>query len=163
MTGNLATAELYDPATGTWMATGNMAVARIFHTATLLSDGRVLVAGGTDNDNNGDAFASAELYDPATGMWTTTGSIALARYSHTATLLPNGQVLVAGGQNSTGDDVALAELYEPDNGVWTATGSLATARHSHTATLLANGQVLVAGGIGNHQVVKSAELYRPER
>ena len=98
MTGNLATAELYDPATGTWMATGSMAVARYLSHSDVALGWPGVVAGGTDNDNNGDAFASAELYDPVTGMWTATGSMALARYSHTATLFLTGQVLVAGGQ-----------------------------------------------------------------
>src|SRR5450432_2269941 len=77
--------------------TGNMVTARLYHTSTLLPNGKVLVAGGFDSSGN--YLASAELYDPASGTWTPTGSLAGARDFHTATLLPNGKVLVAGGYN----------------------------------------------------------------
>src|SRR5437762_1237620 len=93
------------------------------------------------------------------GKWRATGDLVTARSSHTATLLPNGQVLVAGGRNSTTDDLTSAELYDPGSGVWTAT-SMAKVRFWHTATLLANGQVLVAGGFGQGNAA-SAELYNP--
>ncbi len=90
----------------------------------MLPNGKVLVAGGLATAAY---LASAELYDPANGSWTTTGSLATARDYHTATLLPNGKVLVAGGYNGS-SYLASAELYDPASGTWTATGSLATAR-----------------------------------
>ena len=92
--GNLSSAELYDPASGSWSATGSLNSARSFHTATLLSSGKVLVGGGVSLNNQS---ATAELYDPASGTWTATGSLNTARTYHTATLLSNGMVLVAGG------------------------------------------------------------------
>jgi hypothetical protein len=124
--------------------TGSLRTARLSHTATLLPNGKVLVAGGTDLFG---AFASAELYDPARGIWTATGSLVTGRSGHTATLLPNGKVLVAGGTDLNIGALASAELYDPASGTWTATGSLGTARYYHTATLLPNGKVLVVGRI----------------
>jgi hypothetical protein len=98
------------------------------------------------------------LYDPATETWSATGSLATARLSHTATLLPNGKVLAAGGFSGV-SVLTSAELYDPASGTWSATGSLVTAREFHTATLLPNGKVLVAGGVNFSGVLASAELY----
>ena len=97
----VASAELYDPRSGTWSATQDMVATRYSHTATLLPDGRVLVAGGESDavTSAGFALASAELYDPASGTWGATASMAAARREHTATLLPDGKVLVAGRQS----------------------------------------------------------------
>src|SRR6184192_2743384 len=138
-----------------WEYTGSLKTARFHHTATLLPDGRVLVAGGEDRLY---ALASAELYDPATGTWSDTGSLNTARDSHTATLLPNGMVLVVGG--GPGSANASAELYDPASGIWTPTSSLNTGREEHMAILLPNGMVLVAGGFGViGGILASAELY----
>lgn len=136
-----------------WTTTGSMADARFDFTATRLLDGRVLVAGGDlGYDANPRALASAELFDPGTGTWTPTDPMSTGRYRHTATLLPDGKVLVAGG-NVIGSDVAgigcclaTAELYDPGTGTWTATGSMNAPRVDHTATLLHDGTVLVVGG-----------------
>jgi len=98
--------------------TGSLSAARESHTATLLPDGKVLVAGGY----NSSYLSSAELYNPSNGTWTATGSMAAARGSHTATLLPDGRVLVAGDYNGS-SYLSSAELYDPSNGTWTATGS----------------------------------------
>lgn len=152
--GVLTSAELYDPALGTWSVTGSLGTARHLHTATLLSNGKVLVVGGQDNSNT--ASANAELYDPVLGTWSGTGNLNVARGNHTATLLPNGKVLVAGGFDSSFGPSASAELYDPALGSWSVTGSLGIGRSGATATLLPNGLVLAAGGGTN-----SAELYDP--
>src|SRR5438477_478504 len=141
-----------------FVITGSLATARNGHTATLLPNGKMLVAGGEDGNS---ILTSAELYEAARGTGSATGSLATARSGHTATLLPNGRVLAAGGGDG-GSIHASAELYDPASGTWSATGSLATARFGHTATLLPNGKVLGAGGEGPFQtVLASAELYDP--
>jgi WD40 repeat protein len=156
--GVLSRAEIYDPSTGTWTATGSFAQARYAHTATILQNGKVLVVGGETSFAGGSNTASAELYDPTSGLWSATGALAVARHLHTATILPDGKVLVVGGSNGT-TDLANAEIYDPETGQWTPTGSLITARYYHTATLLPSGKVLVTGGGGT--MLASAELYNP--
>jgi hypothetical protein len=109
-----ATAELYDPVTGAFAKTGNMTVGRTQHTASLLSDGRVLVVGGSTNIGSGTAtttttLASADIYDPGTGIFSPTGNMASPRAGHTATLLAAGKVLITGGQNDQSAQ-ATAEL-----------------------------------------------------
>jgi hypothetical protein len=156
-----------DPATGSWTATSDLITARYIagdnvgsHTATLLPNGKVLVAGGVNiADNAFNPLATAELYDPATGQWSATGSLTAPRVGQTATLLPNGKVLVAAGYGDNESQLISAELYDPATGRWSVTRSLNTARGNHTATLLANGKVLVAGGYGWGAILNTAELF----
>jgi N-acetylneuraminic acid mutarotase len=144
---------------GTWSSAASMAAMRGLHTATLLTNGQVLVTGSFDGSA---ALSSAELYDPVSNTWSSAGSMATARGAHTATLLPNGMVLVAGGDDGSGAALSSAELYDPVSNSWSATGSMATARYNFTATLLTNGKVLVAGGWdGSSADLSSAELYDP--
>ncbi len=167
---HLASAELYDPATGTFTVTGNMTTARFGSTATLLKDGKVLIAGGLiDHDGDfydPDALSSAELFDPITGTFTATGSMISVRSDLTATLLNNGKVLIAGGSSGLDGDfipLASAEVYDPATGTFTSTGSMNNVRADHSATLLNNGKVLVAGGFVDFYftVTAGAELYDP--
>jgi hypothetical protein len=160
-------AELYNSVTGVFTGTGSMTANRGDHTATVLASGKILIAGGADSDPTGTGLTSAELYDPSTGVFTQTGSMAAGRFLHTATLLQNGKVLVVGGAlTSTSDPVASAELYDPVTGTFTTTGAMTTGREQHTATLLADGRVLIAGGTtsagtGDLQPTATAEIYDP--
>ena len=150
-------AELYDPTSGAWTMTGNMTMARGGETATLLRNGKVLVVGGMGIGTFSQIMSagdSAELYDPATGSWSAAGRLSARFFDHTATLLLDGRVLVAGGGS--------AALYDPEKGIWHDAGKMVKERSHHTATLLPDGRVLVAGGIfGGQRVLASAELYDP--
>ena len=161
----LVSAELYDAARGLWSPTGSMRFVRRGFTATVLQDGRVLVAGGVvdggDECLGTNCLSAAEVYDPATGSWASTGSLATARGFHSATLLGNGRVLVTGG-SLDGAASARSELYNPLTGTWTSTGNMIAPRRRHTLSTLANGWVLAAGGYdASTGIHASAELYDP--
>ncbi|WP_437757210.1 Kelch repeat-containing protein [Sorangium sp. So ce1389] len=156
-------AELYTPTTDSWTLTAPLNVPRFAHTATLMPSGKVLVAGGIDELTTiGFVYlASAELYDPALEIWTTTTSpMSHARTGHTATLLSSGLVLMTGGSNGD-DNVASAEVYDPAADTWTPATSMNHARAGHTATLLSSGLVLITGGYVGNNVAAIAEVYDP--
>ena len=162
----IAWADLYDPATRKWSATGTMSISCEDHSTSLLSNGQVLMMGGTTVDFNGITVASAELYDSTTGVWTITGSMLQGRERFTATLLQNGQVLVAGGDyydGINGGFLTECELYDPVLGTWSVTASMSTPRYGARAALLLDGRVLEAGGetdfAGNPTPL--AEVYTP--
>lgn len=159
--GNVNAPELYDPVTGVFDSTGDMSSARRYPTATLMQNGKVLVAGGYDD--NSMATSSAEAYEPKMGSFELTGPMLLPRGRHTATLLTNGMVMVAGGYDSSGKAMASAELYDPATRVFSATGSMTIPRWRHTETRLLDGDVLIAGGSDGSSAVASAELYSIQR
>jgi hypothetical protein len=148
-----SSAELYDPTSGTWSVTGSLNVARAFHSAVLLSSGKVLVIGGRGNDLTG-SLQSAELYDPDKGIWTETGRLHVGRDSFPAVVLRSGKVFVGVGGVTYGNPSA--EIYDPASGTWSETGGTILGL-SESATLLASGKVLIAGSFW------SAQLYDPTR
>jgi len=159
---NTMLAEIYDPTTNAWSATGSTVNGRVGHTATRLADGKVLVAGGI----NGNICANditTELYNPATDTWSVSGNLPFATYGHTATLLVDGRVLLAGGGNRCGAVFSSAALFDPATGAWSTTGSMTTGREWHSAVRLSDGRVLVAGGEGvsPFPTLSSAEIYDP--
>ena len=167
----MVSAEVYDPSTDAWSVTGSMAQSRAMHTATLLEDGSVLVAGGIGERSEGrgvDVRTLAEVYDPTTGDWSSAASTAEARAAHTATLFDDGRVLVTGGGSfifeGFGGLLATAEIYYPSTKRWSSRARMSQTRIVHSATLIAGGTVLVAGGsVGEEDVtaLSSAEVYVP--
>lgn len=145
--------EIYDPVSNTWNDAGSMASPRMFHTATLLANGKVLVVGGRTMY---EVYSSAELYDPSSRSWSSAGNMTSSRVGHRATLLSNGKVLVDGGAA-----LSVGSLYDPVGNSWTDTGNVVNAHYGHTATLLPSGRVLVAGGVVQNAASANAELYAP--
>lgn len=170
---------VYDPAANTWKPVGALHTPRQLHTITRLVDGTVLVTGGLSGlSATGPGLASAELYDPKTRAWTITGSLATPRWGHSAALLPDGSVLVAGGSTvrsggtppatpPTATALRSAERYDPNTGKWTAAAGMTDARTGHTALALAGGTVLVCGGVApvgtaEDPALAFCELYDPQ-
>jgi hypothetical protein len=159
--GSDTSAALFDPATGAFAPTGSLSRSRFNAATALLHDGRVLVVGGEDMPQNHAADSSAEVFDPATGRFTLTGSLSVAQPVDTATTLADGRVLVTTG------DAGQAELYDPSTGTFTPTGTMTTPRGGYAVSILADGRVLVVGGlvsndnVSTNEVLGSAEVYDP--
>lgn len=170
----LASAELFDPRTRRWSRAAPLHFGRAQHTATRLADGRVLVTGGVAPASTGDdarfvALASAEVYEPRRNTWTELAPMADARASHTATLLPDGSVLVVGGAREQRVELASVERFEPQRGRFQPLLPLLIPRAQHAAVGLPDGSVVVLGGrarrAGLHgpvsQVLDAAERFVP--
>jgi N-acetylneuraminic acid mutarotase len=161
----LPTAEIYDYKAGTWAATGPMATRRFSHRAVRLADGRILVTGGNSSYPDESVVASAEIYDPQTGVWRETSPMQTARRGHVAAVLQDGRVLVAGGSSghfNANQQLSAAEVFDPETEKWTPVAPLREARWGATESLLRDGQVLVTGGaIAPRGARSSAELFNP--
>jgi Galactose oxidase, central domain len=165
ITGTSNSTQVSTPAWG-FSPTGSMVTAREEHRAVLLHNGTVLVVGGMHWTPpvhcfvicswHLSALTSAELFHPTTGKFTPTGAMSAPRVFFTATLLGDGKVLIAGGDNRYGTTYATAQLFDPATGIFTSTGNMSVERSAHTATVLTNGKVLVAGGSG-----ATAEVFEP--
>ena len=170
--------EIYDPGTRSWTRASEMVLGRRSHSATLLKDGRVLIAGGVvccvpsaDGASTTETWtASAELYDPRTDTFRPTGSLGVARGFHQATLLADGRVLVTGGDGGAGivdpaEILAGTEVYDPVTETFTPGAALSVPRAFHSAVLLADGRVLVVGGIRalarSDDGIRETELFDP--
>lgn len=156
----LSSAELYDPATGKFSPTGNMTVARESHVAVRLLDGRVLIVGGhRDRREDIKLYASAETYDPNTGVFSRVGDMGIRRHKHDAVLLLDGKVLITGGSDERDSRGVYdsSEFFDPKTGTFTAGPQMKLGRYKHAGSslLLPNGLVLISGG------APQAEIYDP--
>ncbi len=162
--GAVARVEIFDPANGAWQTAAPLGVPRAYPVAILLTDGRVLVTGGSDHQV---PLASAEIYDPATNSWSITGSMSVGRTDFAGVRLPDGRVLVAGGGTTTSSGPATntAEIYDPSSGAWQRVASMHTRRAYLTLTALGDGRVLAAGGLSGYPsqgaASATAEIYDP--
>lgn|SRR5688572_3383303 len=157
----LRSAELYDPATGRWVPTADLGTTRWGHTLTRLDDGTVLAVRGSNSEDFENALSGAELFDPHSRTWSNVGETGAGSVMHTATLLADGRVLVAGGNGggNTGRDTvhALAVMFDPATRIWSRVADLPAERYDHAATTLPGGEILVAGG--TFQIGASPELH----
>jgi N-acetylneuraminic acid mutarotase len=155
------TAELYDPRTGRWSYTSAMNGAHYLGTSTLLSNGKVLIAGGIAVGDNGVGLpcTMAEVYDPMADSWTVAGAFGTGRCHHAAVLMGNGMVLVAGGFNADSDVLLSTELFDPSTGTWTEARDMCTPRAGGVLIRLQNAKALIAGGMSTtHTPSSSVEL-----
>ena len=163
--GILSSTVSYDVTQNIWTTLPSLASARQDHTATLLPSGKLLIAGGFGGGIQtfaGNVLSSAELYDAGTDAWISTGTLALARMSHTATLLPSGKVVIAGGitfVNSMYSQTASVESYDPVSNSWSTLASMPAARSEHTSTRLSNGKIFIVGGSAGGIYLNSAVIY----
>ncbi|HRG47185.1 MAG TPA: kelch repeat-containing protein [Leptospiraceae bacterium] len=160
--GTMSSTELYDPTTGSFTSGTSTTSPRYLHTATVLQNGKVLLTGGSNRSSIGNTtvYATAELYDPAAGVFTATGSMNVARFTHNAVLLSSGKVLVSGGANIT-TNLSSAEVYDPTTGIFTLiSSSMNLSRFNHTANTLSSGKVLIAGQNSTSTLV-NAQVYDP--
>ncbi|MGC8635074.1 MAG: kelch repeat-containing protein [Candidatus Limnocylindrales bacterium] len=164
----LASTEIFDPGTDSWSFGPSMTMRRSVFAGVRLADGRVLVVGGGTTTSSGPATRSAEIFDPAADRWTATAPMYAARAYPTATLLPDGRVLVVGGATTyaeNGTVLGTAELFDPSRGTWSETGPLVVPVYGHSANLLPNGDVLVTGGwsstAASAPAIATAQLYDP--
>lgn len=164
----LNTSELYDPQRGTFTAGPRLTASRSGHIAVLMKNGKVLLAGGSTGPSSSFSYIStAEVYDPATNTFTATGRMNSSRGSHTATLLPNGKVLITGGHTGRGASTqihASTELYDPAAGTFRNAASMIRQRHKHDAALLADGRVLIIAGADARDdlgMYRDTEIYDP--
>src|SRR2546428_445535 len=145
---------------GTWEPGATMAQGRAGHTATLLSNGKVLIAGG--KDASGHALSAAELYDSVQGRYTPVmAPLPTPVWGQTATLLNDGTVLLVGGNGDSGQPVSAVQLFDPSTSTFTALTPMSTPRSQHTATLLGDGWVFIAGGTNGVRALAKSELYYP--
>ena len=157
----LSSAEIYNPTSGSWTAGGNMNTPRFGHAVITLPDGRVLVAGGSNSATGSEpALGTAEIYDPASNRWSSAANLNAAREGHRAVVLPNGEVMVAGG-TGYGGCLASTELYDAGADRWAVTASMSAARQTFALNVLPDGRVLAAGGSGGNNcgdALDSAEI-----
>jgi hypothetical protein len=152
--------ELYDPSTGTFSNIGSL-TPRFDHSATTLTDGRILIAGGNSGNT---VLNTALLYDPATGVFSAAGTLPRVHQAHRATRLADGRVLVTGNFSGSNlvSEMLTADLYNPATNTWSQAGSMKAGRYWHAAGLLQDGRVILAGGQGNNNnYLSSAEIYTP--
>jgi hypothetical protein len=157
----LASATVYSPTLGVFTDVGPMSLPRSNHTATLMTNGRVLVAGGFTNSVSTGPTNVAEIYYPNTKIFVPTAPMITARANHTATLMPDGTVIVLGGQSTSGTSLSAAEVYSSTAVAWSSLAAMPTALAYHTATLLQDGRLLVIGGSGALGASAGVYAYTP--